>query len=46
MNPTSALRAELHSVRFRVLATLLVFMAVGLFVSGAFTHAAQLKSAQ
>jgi signal transduction histidine kinase len=44
MNPASALRAEVHSVRFRVLATLLVFMAVGLFVSGAFTHAAQLKS--
>jgi two-component system, OmpR family, sensor kinase len=38
------LRAEVHSVRFRVLATLLVFMAVGLFVSGAFTHAAQLRS--
>lgn len=44
VNPPSALRAEIHSVRFRVLATLLVFMAVGLFVSGAFTHAAQLKN--
>lgn len=43
VNPASALRAEVHSVRFRVLATLLMFMAVGLFVSGAFTHAAQLK---
>ena len=38
------LRSEIHSVRFRVLATLLVFMAVGLLVSGAVTHAAQLKS--
>jgi signal transduction histidine kinase len=44
MNAASALRTELHSVRFRLLATLLVFMAVGLFVAGAATHAAQLKS--
>jgi signal transduction histidine kinase len=44
MNAASALRAEIHSVRFRLLATLLVFMAVGLFVAGAATHAAQLKS--
>lgn len=38
------LRSEIHSVRFRVLATLLVFMAVGLVVSGAVTYAAQLRS--
>jgi two-component system OmpR family sensor kinase len=38
------LHAEFHSVRFRVLATLLVFMGVGLFGSGAFTHAAQLSA--
>jgi len=44
MNAAGALRAEVHSVRFRLLATLLVFMAVGLFVAGAATHAAQLKS--
>lgn len=34
----------MRSVRFRVLATLLSFMAVGLFVSGAATHAVQLGS--
>ena len=44
MNAAGALRSEVHSVRFRLLATLLVFMAVGLFVAGAATHAAQLKS--
>ena len=44
MNTAGALRTEIHSVRFRLLATLLVFMAVGLFVAGAATHAAQLKS--
>lgn len=44
MNTAAALRTEVHSVRFRLLATLLVFMAVGLFVAGAATHAAQLKS--
>src|SRR6478735_8976899 len=44
MNTAGALRTEVHSVRFRLLATLLVFMAVGLFVAGAATHAAQLKS--
>ncbi|MFE4544810.1 ATP-binding protein [Arthrobacter sp. NPDC056727] len=44
MNAAGALRTEVHSVRFRLLATLLVFMAVGLFVAGAATHAAQLKS--
>lgn len=38
------LRAEIQSVRFRVLATLLVFMAVGLLVSGTVTHVAQLTS--
>ncbi|MBT2519596.1 cell wall metabolism sensor histidine kinase WalK [Arthrobacter sp. ISL-28] len=38
------LRSEIQSVRFRVLATLLVFMAVGLLVSGAVTHVAQLAS--
>ncbi|RAM35886.1 sensor histidine kinase [Arthrobacter globiformis] len=44
MNTAGALRTEVHSVRFRLLATLLVFMAVGLFVAGAATHAAQLNS--
>jgi two-component system OmpR family sensor kinase len=44
MNAAGALRTEIHSVRFRLLAMLLVFMAVGLFVAGAATHAAQLKS--
>lgn len=44
MNPASVLRAELRSVRFRVLATLLAFMAVGLFISGAVSHAVELGS--
>ena len=44
MNTAGALRTEVRSVRFRLLATLLVFMAVGLFVAGAATHAAQLNS--
>ncbi|MFC9350591.1 ATP-binding protein [Arthrobacter sp. NPDC057013] len=44
MNAAGAVRTEVHSVRFRLLATLLVFMAVGLFVAGAATHAAQFKS--
>lgn len=44
MNAAGALRTEVHSVRFRLLAMLLVFMAVGLFVAGAATHAAQLKN--
>jgi two-component system, OmpR family, sensor kinase len=37
-----AFRAELRSVRIRVLATVLTFMAAGLFLSGAATHALQL----
>lgn len=37
------LRAEVQSVRFRVLATLLVLMAMGLMVSGAVTYVAQLR---
>ncbi|MDQ4046806.1 MAG: sensor histidine kinase, partial [Actinomycetota bacterium] len=37
------LRAEVQSVRFRMLATLLVLMAMGLMVSGAVTYVAQLR---